>query len=204
LTRDGTIRAGAGGDRAVGGELAEHSDRAEGGEVIVVGLGNPILGDDAVGWHVVDAVEARLASAAIPGGEPGSGLGGDNIRFERLAVGGLALMERLVGFRRAILVDAMMTGTAPPGTVQVLSLADLPGGLAGHLDGAHDASLAVALEAGRALGASLPEDLVIVTIEAAQVTEFGESMSPQVAAAVPPAVEAVMAALASAAHSTRD
>jgi hydrogenase maturation protease len=191
--------AEAGGERAPAGEAPGDGERAPageaevGGEVIVVGLGNPILGDDAVGWHVADAVEAALTASAGP-----------SVTVERLAVGGLALMERLVGFRRAILVDAMLTGAVPPGTVRVLPLADLPGGEAGHLDGAHDASLAVALEAGRALGASLPDELVIVAVEAAQVTEFGESMSPEVVAAVPLAVQAVMTALGSTVHSPHD
>jgi hydrogenase maturation protease len=176
-----------------------------GGEVIVVGLGNPILGDDAVGWHVADEVEARLTAGTVPGVAGGGPAGavpgtpaGARVHVERLAVGGLALMERLVGFRSAVLVDAMLTGTVPPGTVRLLSLADIPGGEAGHLDSVHDAPLAEALEAGRALGASLPSEIVIVAIEAAQVTDFTESMSPEVAAAVPRAVDAVLAALGSA------
>jgi hydrogenase maturation protease len=157
-------------------------------DVLVVGLGNPILGDDAVGWHVADAVEARLDGR-------GAGAGGPRVEVERLAVGGLSLMERLVGYRRAILVDALLTGSAAPGTVSRLSLDEVPGGEAGHLDSVHDASLRDALVAGRAMGASLPVEIVVIAVEAAQVVDFSEEMTPAVAAAVPEAVEAVLAAI---------
>jgi hydrogenase maturation protease len=156
--------------------------------VLVVGLGNPLLGDDGVGWAVIDALDARLARPATPEEWP-------PLELDRLAGGGLTLMERLVGHSRAILVDAITTGTEPPGTVRRLRLDDLVGGPTGHLDNAHDASLARALEAGSALGADLPSDIEVVAIEATRVEEFGESLSPAVAASVSPAVAAVLAAL---------
>ncbi len=157
---------------------------------IVIGLGNPILGDDGVGWRVVEALGERLGPDAP-------------VELDRLAVGGLGLMERLIGFRRAVLVDAIVTGLDPPGTVRRLALEELPGRGAGHVDGAHDASLSDALAAGRALGADLPDDIAVVSIEADRVDEFGEVLTPPVAAAIPAAVEAALAALATmAARST--
>ena len=166
------------------------------GTTIVVGLGNPILGDDGAGWLVADAVEAALAGAG--GTEQGAGLEpvGRVVVVERLAVGGLTLMEHLIGFRRAILVDAVVTGADPPGTIRRLPLEALPTGEAGHLDSAHDATLRTALDAGRALGADMPIDLEIVTIEAATVLEIGETLTPAVAAAVPRATDLVLRLLA--------
>jgi hydrogenase maturation protease len=151
--------------------------------VIVVGLGNPVLGDDGAGWAVADAVEAALP--------PGSG-----VRVERLAVGGLTLMERLIGYRHAIVIDALLTGCEPPGTVRRLTLEDLPAREAGHVDSSHDASLADALAAGRALGAPVPETIDLVTIEAASVLDLRETLTPVVAAAVPRAASSVLALLA--------
>jgi hydrogenase maturation protease len=161
---------------------ASTADRT--GATIVVGLGNPILGDDGAGWLVADAVEVALG-----GSRP-------DVTVERLAVGGLTLMEHLVGFRRAILVDAVVIGADPPGTVRRLPLEALPDGEAGHLDSAHDATLRAALDAGRALGAPMPEDLEIVTIEAARVLEVGETPTPEVARAVPIAADIVLRLLA--------
>ena len=169
-------------DEAADGEDPPSDGKAdrERPAILVIGLGNPILGDDGVGWYVADGVEARLGA-----GRPG-------VRVERAALGGLALMERLVGAHRAILLDAMDTGAAPIGTVTSLALEDVTVRPAGHLDSVHDAPLTTALAAGRALGAVLPAHVVVVAIEARRIDIFDEHLSPAVAAAVPAAVDAVL------------
>jgi hydrogenase maturation protease len=160
------------------------------GPTFVVGIGNPILGDDGIGWRVVQEVERRWA----PGPEVGPPAGPvpPPVVFLCVSLGGLSLMERLVGASRAILVDAVTTRNRPVGSILVLPLAELVPGVSGHLDNAHDASLPVALAVGRSLGAELPTEIVVVGIEARRVDEFGEELSPPVAAALPGAVEAVL------------
>ncbi len=142
----------------------------------VVGLGNPLLGDDGVG-HVV---AARVANLARP-----------DIVVDRLSRGGLALAEALAGFPRAILIDAMVTGGAPIGAVIVCRLEDLPNPAAGHTASAHDVTLATAVYACRRLGVAMPQRIDVVAIEARRVNEFGEALSAPVAAAVPKAVAAI-------------
>lgn len=149
---------------------------------IVIGLGNPILGDDGVGWRVVDEVERRLATMPQP----------PPVVLERLAVGGLTLMEHLTGTRRAILVDSVVTYRGIPGGVRVDWLDALASRPAAHLDSGHDVPLASALAAGRALGASLPAEVLVVTIEVAPCDTFSDRLSPLVAEAVPPAADAVV------------
>jgi len=156
---------------------------------IVVGVGNPILGDDGIGWRVVEEVERRWAAEPRAGAEP------PPVAFLCVSLGGLSLMERLVGAGRAILVDAVRTRDRPVGTVFAIPLAELIPGVSGHLDNAHDASLPVALAAGRSLGADLPAEITVVGIEAHRVEEFSEELSPPVAAARLAAVEAVLAIL---------
>ncbi len=159
------------------------------GRVIVVGLGNPVLGDDGVGWHVADEVERRLAA------EVSTGRTAPNVEIERLGVGGLRLMEFLTGYETAILIDAAEFPDRPIGEVKVSPLEDLADYAAGHLDSAHDASLRTALDLGRGLGATLPSTIHAVTVQARSIDEFGEELSPEVAAAVAVAADAVMALL---------
>jgi Ni,Fe-hydrogenase maturation factor len=71
----------------------------------------------------------------------------------------------------------------------------MDGRLTGHLDSAHDATLSAALEVGAALGARLPETLSLVTVSTRRVSDFDEFMSGEVAAAVVPAADEVMALL---------
>lgn len=156
---------------------------------LVIGLGNPILGDDGVGWRVVEALEARLAVD-----DDARRTAGD-VEFDCVAVGGLSLMERLVGYDRVILVDSILD-MAPPGTLTVGSLAETACRLAGHLDSAHDAPLTEALRVGRALGADLPAEISVVGVAVRCVDTFDERLSAAVVAAVDQAVNAILGRLA--------
>jgi len=143
---------------------------------LVLGLGNPILRDDGVGLRVAQALRSVLAN--VPG-----------IEVDENTWGGLRLMERLVGYDRVIVVDAMCTG-APAGTVRLLSPDDMP---TRRSASPHDTSLPVALELGRRVGLSVPEsaDITLVGIEALDVDNFGEDLTPEVEAAIPVAVRAI-------------
>jgi hydrogenase maturation protease len=158
-------------------------------KTLILGLGNPILGDDGAGWRVVEEVARRLPSPF------GRGAGGESeLEFDYASLGGLSLMERLTGCGRVILVDSMKTGTRPVGTVHRFALSELPDLTAGHSASAHDTSLRNALDVGRSMHVPLPkdEDVRIVAIEAENVYDFSEQLSPPVQAAVGEAVRAVL------------
>jgi hydrogenase maturation protease len=154
--------------------------------MIVIGLGNPLLGDDAVGWLVADEVEGLLRGAREAGRPV------PDVEIERLGVGGLRLMECLTGYDAAILVDAAEFPNRPIGEVRSCCFEDLADFAAGHLDSAHDASLRTALALGRRLGASLPDNIQTVTVQAHRTDEFSEELSPEVSAAIPAAASAVV------------
>jgi hydrogenase maturation protease len=158
-----------------------------------VGLGNPILTDDGVGVKVARAVAARLA----PRSETAASLGGERegVDVVEAGVGGLRLMEMMVGYGRAIVADALYHPDIAPGSVRRMTLQDLEGissQAPEHLASAHDTSLLMALETGRRLGLALPDEVVIYGIGVRDVLTFGEQLTPEVARAVPRVVEAVM------------
>ena len=77
---------------------------------VLVGLGNPIVGDDSIGIRVVEAIKD---SKEIP----------DNFTIiPDASLGGLPLVELIRGFDKAIIVDAVETRKAPPGSVKILNL----------------------------------------------------------------------------------
>lgn len=160
---------------------AAGSSPAAAGATLVVGLGNPILGDDGIGWCVAEAVQDRLTAA-----------GERQVEVDCLALGGLSLMERLVGYERAIVIDAIQTRDGRAGAVYVLPLEDLPDLSAGHTTAAHDTSLQTALALGRSMGVSLPRDITVVAVEADRVYDFSDALTPGVKAAIPEAVAAVV------------
>jgi hydrogenase maturation protease len=155
-------------------------------KTLVVGLGNPILGDDGVGWKVAAEVERLLPSP--PQGE-GQGM---RVDVDCVSLGGLSLMEHLIGYEHAIVIDAIGTGQHPIGTAYHFRLDDLYDPTSGHTTAVHDVSLITALQMGRSLGAVLPDRIDVVAIESPYVYDFTEELTPPVAAAVPHAVELVM------------
>jgi hydrogenase maturation protease len=146
-------------------------------KTIVIGLGNPILGDDGVGWKVVEEVQRQWQGAGVD--------------FEFLSLGGLGLMEHLIGYQRAILVDSFASED-DLGSILILKLSDLPNYSAYHTASAHDTSLQNAIELGRSMGADLPDDVEVVGISTKHIYNFSEELSPAVAEAVPFAAHIVM------------
>jgi hydrogenase maturation protease len=156
------------------------SPESAGTRTLVLGLGNPVLSDDSAGLHVVRGLAAQQDRWPA-------------VEFDEAYCGGLGLMERLVGYDRVILVDAIVSGE-PPGTVRTLGVDDLP---TQHSGSAHDVTLPAALAVGREAGARLPrgEAIRLVAIEAADVTTLREGCTAPVSAGVARAIEVVRAML---------
>ena len=167
-------------------------------KTLVIGLGNPILGDDGVGWKVAEEVRKRLADSKwqIADGSDPSAAGRQSpaIEVDCASLGGLSLMERLTGYNRVILIDAIFTGQKPIGSITTFPLSTLPDPTAGHTASAHDTSLRTALHVGHKMSVPLPadDDITVVAIEAQNVYDFSQELSQPVAAALPMAVEAVL------------
>ncbi|MGD0837427.1 MAG: hydrogenase maturation protease [Polyangia bacterium] len=144
---------------------------------IIIGVGNPIRTDDAAGLVAVRLLRERL---------PHDG----DVDVEELWAGGLRLVEAMVGYQRAIIVDAMATGGWPPGTVRRLTLAELGG--ARNLTCVHDTSLPTALAIWRASSVSVPQDIAIFGIEGLDLETLGEDLSTPVRRGVEMAVDAIV------------
>ena len=146
---------------------------------LVVGLGNPYLGDDGVGWKIV--AEARaLWEKRLSGGE---------VEFRQASLGGISLMEMLIGYDKAVIVDAMQSQEGVQGKLRRLSVDALP---SRHSTAAHEASLKDALELGKRLGASLPEQIVLIGVETAFSPAISEQLSPEVEASILPAAQLIL------------
>jgi hydrogenase maturation protease len=149
-------------------------------KTLVLGLGNPLIRDDSVGLRVVGDLRPLLAERP-------------EIDVEEDYWGGLRLMERMVGYQRAVIIDAIVTG-APPGTIHRLSPGSIP---TQRSASSHDVNLPTALAFGRQAGLVLPADadILLVGIEAEDILTFSEECTPAVAAAIPEAVRQVLGAL---------
>ena len=149
---------------------------------LVVGLGTPDRGDDAVGTAVARAV----AALALPQVEV--------VEHEDPT----DLIELWSGRDPVVVIDAVRSGAAP-GTLHILETGAGRAPLAGSAwartgrGGTHAFGLAAAIELARVLR-RLPRHLVLVGVEA-EAFEHGALLSPAVAAGVPAAVRAVVDAV---------
>ena len=146
-------------------------------KTLVVGLGNPTLGDDGVGWKVAERICGQF---------PANGV----VAVKHLSSGGVSLMEHLIGYDRVILIDAFAS-VEELGSIHIMKLKDIPGYSAFHISSERDISLQNALELGRSLGAHLPEDIVVVGIATQHIHDFTGELSAPILAAVPQVVNIV-------------
>jgi hydrogenase maturation protease len=150
---------------------------------LVVGLGNTLMRDEGVGVHVLRELRNRAAS------HPDRF---SSVRFEEMAVGGLALLHVLEGVSRAVLVDCAKMGAAPgefrrftpEGVASVKRLAGFS---------LHEVDILRVIELAGTLG-QRPAEVVILGIEPEDVS-YGEGLSATLEARLGEYVRAVQAAL---------
>jgi hydrogenase maturation protease len=145
---------------------------------LLIGLGNTDRGDDGVGVAVVRHVAERAVDSVevVESDDPAS------------------LVDTWSEAARVVVVDAVRSGR-PVGTVLVLDVTETPLPTDGWArGGTHALGLAAAVELSRALG-RLPQRLVVVGVETGDLTA-GSELSAPVRAAIDPASDAVLGALA--------
>ncbi|MGA2271601.1 MAG: hydrogenase maturation protease [Bryobacteraceae bacterium] len=146
--------------------------------VLVLGVGNALLGDDSAGLLLLAELERDADQW------------GDQVEFLDGGTQGLALLDRIASRRALLVLDAVALG-AEPGTVHVLRGWKHAGERAST---AHESNVAELLQASTLLG-ECPEQVTVVGIEPAQIAT-GIGISDAVANAVGAAVEAVRRELA--------
>jgi hydrogenase maturation protease len=148
--------------------------------ILVLGIGNYLLGDEGIGVHAAKA----LSSEALP----------DGVTVIDGGTGGFHLLEYFQSTRAVVLIDATMDGR-PAGTVDVRRprfASEFPRALS-----AHDIGLRDLIESA-ALTRDLPP-CVLITVSVDSVQDMTVELSPGVAASLP----AVLAAAREAVRSLR-
>jgi len=150
---------------------------------LVLGIGNPILGDDGVGFHIAQELAKEIKD--------------ENIDVKDTGIDGLNLLELIVGYDNVIIIDAIMTENGeigeiyrlrPENFVKTVHAATSP----------HNANLATAIEIGKkALAEQMPAKILVFAVNIQEVTEFTEQMTGKVREAIPRAVNLILTEVAS-------
>ncbi|WOP39116.1 hydrogenase maturation protease [Streptomyces sp. Li-HN-5-13] len=153
--------------------------------VVVIGVGNPLRGDDGAGPAVVEALRGRVpdgTALVVSDGEPARMLdlwrGGDSV----------------------VVVEAIRAWPGRPGQLHTLTAAQAAGRTAGTAS-THALGLGECLALAEALG-RLPRGLVVHAVEAAG-TEIGTGLSEAVRRALPALADRAAASVRQAYESRR-
>ena len=146
--------------------------------VLLVGLGNSIMGDDAVGISVV-----RLLRDSIPA-RPG-------LEYKELSLSGLRLVEEILGYESVFIIDSVASSETT-GRIRELSPEQFKD--TEYASSPHSTNFATALTLYKKLEpAKIPSTLRIFTIDINPEFTFGETLSPQVQRAASELAERIAA-----------
>lgn len=136
-------------------------------KILVLGLGNDLIADDAVG-----IIAARELSKSLP----------DGVEVQESSVTGVALLERFTGFEKAIVIDAIISPENPPGEILELDPSRFTRVLAPspHYSGFGE----LFLLAGE-MDLDFPEEVKIFAMSVTDILTIGGEMTQKVKAAVP-------------------
>jgi hydrogenase maturation protease len=143
------------------------------GIVRLLGLGNEILADDAFGILAAREVARRFQG---------------EIDVVQSSSAGYDLMDHLLGARRLLVVDTIVTGRARPGAISVFTadrVQPAPGG------SPHFLGLFEVLAVGRKLHLDVPKEIIVIAVEASDCITVGGPIHPDVQSAIPEVVELV-------------
>ena len=144
--------------------------------VLIIGLGSPIMTDDAIGLEVVQEIEDMHL---------------EGVETRQEAVGGLDIIPLMWGYRNVIIVDAIQTEMYEPGTIMFFDPEDFDETIGDA--SAHDINLATAMRIGREMEPEMmPDKVCFIAIEAEDIGTVNEGMTPRLVEAKPSAVRAVL------------
>jgi len=147
---------------------------------LILGVGNPLLGDDGVGAFVAERV--REAAGSSPG-----------LEVRTASAGGQRLVEEMLGYDHVIMVDAiaMQHGV---GRIHNIDLRDLTTTV--HHTNPHGLSFAAAYQmVARLSPECIPRKIQIYAIEIDRRVGFSQELSPSVKRAAKLVTERILRSL---------
>jgi len=145
-------------------------------KTLILGMGNPLLCDDGVGLRVVAKLKDKIDQP--------------DVTIMETSIAGLALLDLLIGYDKAIIVDAIQTLGGKAG--QIYRLDPKAFDVARSAVSPHDIDFTTAIEFGKKLGLTMPQQIVIFAIETSDVSTFREECTPEVQKAIPICIRMVL------------
>lgn len=147
---------------------------------VIICIGNELVADDGAGYAVYQALKDVSFDC--------------DVRLLFLGLGGIDLLEELDGEELLVVVDGVQLGGGP-GTVHVLDWDAIPAQDYRPVSG-HGIGVREAINVARKIYPDrVPDMTYMVGVEGKCFDRLGQGLSPEVAAAIPKAVEAIRSLL---------
>lgn len=146
-------------------------------KTIILGVGNQILGDDGVGVQVANELKKRIKHPYII--------------IDEAITGGMNLLELILGYDKAIIIDAVKSENGKNGQVKKIPLTEFS---TMRSCNPHDVSLFEAIKMAEKMGEDrIPNEIIIIGILMKNIPcEFSEKLSPKIQEAVPKAITLIL------------
>ncbi|MHA1668899.1 MAG: hydrogenase maturation protease [Candidatus Heimdallarchaeaceae archaeon] len=138
-------------------------------KIAIIGLGNPIVGDDAIGIKVVEYIKDNYSFPSYV-----------DILVD-VSLAGIGLVELFRGYDKVILIDSMKSETVEPGEVIRLHPEQFAGAM--HISDYHNMDFFTAYEFCKHMyGEEIPpnENIIILGIEIKYIQEFSDQLSLEI------------------------
>lgn len=140
-------------------------------KVLIIGIGNTILSDDAIGIIIAKKIYDTLLKNKQA----------SNVECVETSYAGWRLIDLIAGYKRVIIIDAIQSG----GTIGECYKVSRSNINSFHLQVSHGMDLETSLELAKKSGMDVPEDISIYAVEVKNPYEFGEKLSPEIAVKIP-------------------
>jgi hydrogenase maturation protease len=143
-------------------------------KTLILGIGNTICSDDAVGIHVARALKEKIRCAGL--------------EIKETSEAPINLLDVMVDYEKVIIIDSIHAKDGTPGQVYRFTQRDLNKTSIPSLS--HNVALPRIFSLGKRMGLRMPEHTVYYGIQIEEVS-FGEELSPKIKEAIPKAVKLV-------------
>jgi hydrogenase maturation protease len=146
-------------------------------DILILGMGNTLLGDDGAGIYIVNELEKIIGAR-------------QGIDFECISWGGFRVIDVLKNYKTAIVIDAINYGEKPEGYIHITGKNNFLSSV--RMVSFHDINFAIAVEFAERLNIPVPEKFYVYGIEVRNTESFSENLSPAVKLAAEKCIDMVI------------
>lgn len=143
-------------------------------KTLIVGLGNTLLSDDGTGIYLVRELEKVIDNP--------------DIVIREASMGGLELIDVIAGYKRVVLINAVLSENQSVGTLIRLGINDIKGGSSWTR---HQVSLDEAVRLANKVNMNITSDIRIYGVVVKDISTFNENCTPEVSSSLPGLVKSL-------------